>query len=739
MSEPTFAPIADMLDLLATFGDRYDLEKIKRAYLLACRAHEGQFRQSGEPYVSHPIAVAQTVVELGLDTDSICAAFLHDTLEDCPDCVTPDILKEQFGEDVFLIVDGVTKILQIEVENREEQQIESIRKMMLATSKDIRVIIVKLCDRLHNMRTLGGKKNEDRQRSIAVETMRVYAPLAHRLGMQRIKLELENLALLYLDPVGYEEVTSAVDARFGRSRDVLVGARKAIEEKLRSSGISFTVTDRIKSVYSLYRKIYELGKPFEEIFDFYALRIIVNTVEECYTVLGMIHELFSSIPGRFKDYINRPKPNMYRSLHTTVVSRDGIPFEVQIRTYEMHKTAEFGVAAHWRYKSGERGNPYVDAQLAWIARLIESEENIDDPEEYMHSFKKTIFREEIFVFTPKGDIITLAQGATVIDFAYAIHTEVGNKMIGAKINGVIVPIDRTPQTGDVIEILTQSNHGPSRDWLNIVTTSEARNKIRQWFKREKRSENIEVGKEAVTRELRRLGHAFTAAETEEIILAVAQRMGMQSAEDLYNAIGYGGMTMSRIAVKLRDESTRLLKNQEERQRDAAVADAAALADFKDSKPKRLKNDGGIVVDGATGCLVKFAKCCTPLPGDPVIGFVTKGFGVSVHKRDCPNAVKGVSDPEQADRWLSAHWDMQSVSTLYEAALSVLSQDKIGALASITTALAEMKVSVLSLTTMPPKDGMAVINITVGCRDVAHYNSIVSHLRSVKTVVSVKRN
>ncbi len=739
MGEPSFALISDMLDLLATFGDRYDLDKIKKAYLLACRAHEGQFRQSGEPYVMHPIAVAQSIVELGLDTDSICAAFLHDTLEDCPDCVTPEGLKEEFGEDVFLIVDGVTKILQIEVENREEQQVESIRKMMLATSKDIRVIIVKLCDRLHNMRTLGGKKNEDKQRSIAVETMRVYAPLAHRLGMQRIKLELENLALLYLDPIGYEEVTRAVDTRFGRSRDVLVGARKGIEDKLKNSGISFTVSDRIKSVYSLYRKIYELGKPFEEIFDFYALRIIVNTVEECYTVLGMIHELFTSIPGRFKDYINHPKPNMYRSLHTTVVSRDGIPFEVQIRTYEMHKTAEFGVAAHWRYKSGERGNPYVDAQLAWIARLIESEENIDDPEEYLHSFKKTIFREEIFVFTPKGDIITLAQGATVIDFAYAIHTEVGNKMVGAKINGVIVPIDRTPQTGDVIEILTQSNHGPSRDWLNIVTTSEARNKIRQWFKREKRGENIEVGKEAVDRELRRLGRAFTPAETADIILSVAQRMGMQSAEDLYNAIGYGGVPMSRIAVKLRDESTRLLKNQQESEKDAASADAAALADFKEGNSKRLKNNGGIIVDGVTGCLVKFAKCCTPLPGDSVIGFVTKGFGVSVHKRDCPNAVKGVTSPEQADRWLPAHWDMQSVSTLYEAALSVLSQDKIGALASITTALAEMKVSVLSLATLPPKDDTAVINITIGCRDVEHYNSIVSHLRSVKTVISVKRN
>ena len=739
MEEDIFAPIAGMLQKLESFGDRYDIPKIKKAYLLAKKAHEGQFRQTGEPYIIHPIAVAESVVELGLDTDSICAAFLHDTLEDCPDAVSMESLTEQFGPDVALIVNGVTKIPHIQVEDREEQQIESIRKMMLATSKDIRVIIVKLCDRLHNMRTLSGKKDEDRQRAIAAETMYVYAPLAHRLGMQRIKLELENLALLCLDPIGYDEVTKAVEKRFGRSRDVLEDAKKKVEKKLTEAGISFSMEDRIKSVYSLYRKIYELGKPFEEIYDFYAMRVIVNTVEECYTVLGLVHELFASIPGRFKDYINRPKPNMYRSLHTTVVSRDGIPFEVQIRTYDMHRTAEFGVAAHWKYKSGEKADPAVDEQLAWIARLIEADESVSDPDEYLHSFKKNIFREEIFVFTPKGDVITLAQGATVIDFAYAIHTAVGNKMIGAKINGVIVPIDRVPQTGDVVEIMTQANHGPSRDWLNIVTTSEARNKIRQWFKKERRSENIEVGKEAVEKEFRRLGHAFTASEVHEILGNVARRTGMQSEEDLYNTIGYGGMPVARIAVKLRDESTRLLKSQESAELTAQAQDAAVLASVNAQGKGHARNTGGIVVDGAEGCLVKFAKCCNPLPGDPIIGFVTKGFGISIHKRDCPNAVAGVSDPTQASRWLSAHWDVRNASATYEASLTLVVEDAIGVLASISTALADMKVPVLSVTTVPPKDNRAVINLTVGCKDTEHYNLIVAKLRGVKTVISVSRS
>ena len=745
MTEDMLTLAKPLTDILANVPDRYDMAKIEAAYVLAYHAHEGQCRQSGEPYICHPIAVAASVASLGLDTDSVCAALLHDTVEDC-EGITAELLCERFGKDVATIVEGVTKIVSVSIEDREEAQIENIRKMMLAISKDIRVIIVKLCDRLHNMRTLGGKKNSDRQREIALETMYVYAPLAHRLGMQRIKLELENLALYYLDPIGYAEVTEAIDRRFGTSRELLASARTKIEERVASYGIKADLEDRIKSVYSLYRKIYELGKPFEEIYDFYALRLIVDTVEECYMVLGIVHEMFTSIPGRFKDYISMPKPNMYRSLHTTVMSRDGIPFEVQIRTHEMHETAEFGIAAHWRYKTGEaasKKSDEVDKQLAWIASLIEADEGTRDPDEYIHSFKGNLFREEIFVFTPKGDVISLPRGATVIDFAYTIHTAVGNKMVGAKINGVIVPIDRVPQTGDVVEILTQNNKGPSRDWLNIVTTSEARGKIRQWFKKEKRPENIELGREMLERELRRLGHAFTPSETNEIFTATAERMGMATLDDLFDTVGYGGLTLSRVAVRLKEESAKLLRAQATATEAPKTADEAAMESIKEKSRVRAskKQSGGVIVDGAEGCLIKFARCCNPLPGDSIIGFVTRGFGVSVHKRDCPNAVSGVADTSQASRWLSAHWEQktETQSEMYEASVSILTEDKIGVLADVSIALAEMKIPVHTINVAPPKDGKAIIHLTVGCKNTEHYNAIVARLRAIPTVIRITRN
>ena len=739
MSESMYQIAEGFFTKLNERADKYDTVKIKAAYELAYRAHDGQFRQSGEPYITHPLSVAESVLELGLDTDTVCAALLHDTLEDCPDAVTEEGMRAAFGDDVVLIVNGVTKILAVTVEDKEEQHIENIRKMMLAISKDIRVIIVKLCDRLHNMRTLGGKKSGDKQRSIALETMYVYAPLAHRLGMQRIKLELENLALLYLDPIGYEEVTEAVKQRFGTNRTVLAGARRRIEDRVKEYGIPYEVEDRIKSVYSLYRKMYEQGKSFEDIYDFYALRVIVNTIEECYTVLGLVHEMFTSIPGRFKDYISMPKPNMYRSLHTTVMSRDGVPFEVQIRTREMHQTAEFGIAAHWRYKTGgAKEDPHVDKQLAWIAELIDTEDGMKDPDEYLHSFKSNIFREETFVFTPKGDVISLPQGATTIDFAYAIHTAVGNKMVGAKVNGVIVPIDRVLQTGDVVEVLTQTGKGPSRDWLKIVTTSEARGKIRQWFKKEKRPENIALGQDMVEKELRRLGHAFTPKETAAIIEKVAERLGIRTAEDLFDAVGYGGLALSRVSVRLREESERVLKTQ--MPATAKQADEAVIADVQEKSKEHARShaSGGVVVDGASGCLVKFAKCCNPLPGDAVIGFVTRGFGVSVHKRDCPNAVSGVSNPEQAGRWLSAHWESERGKATYEAALCLFTEDKIGVLAEVSAALADMRVPVHTINVAPPKEGRAVINLTVGCKDTQHYSAIVARLKSISTILRVSR-
>ena len=476
-----YAGIDKLLLTLEKTGKHYDIEKIKKAYLYAKELHAGQYRCSGEEYISHPVAVAEIVAGLELDTDSICAALLHDTVEDCVGKTDLPTIRKEFGDDVASLVDGLTKMVQIPFEDKEEQHIENLRKMFLAMSKDVRVIFIKLSDRLHNMRTLGVKKDAKR-RMTALETMQVFAPLAHRLGMQRMKQELENLSLEYLDPIGYEEIRKDIEKRYGESRDFIEKARAQVADKLTEAGINFILEGRVKSVYSIYRKMYQQNKSFDEIFDFYALRVIVNTEEECYVVLGLIHEMFSMIPGRFKDYISTPKPNMYRSLHTTVMGRNAIPFEVQIRTWEMHQIAEYGVAAHWKYKSGEESREDIDRKLSWIAKLIETEDDTRDPEEFLQALKIDIMHDEVFVFTPKGDIITLPQGATVIDFAYAIHSAVGNKMVGAKINGMIVPIDRAPQNGEIVEIITSSaSKGPSRDWMKIVRTGEARNKIRQWF------------------------------------------------------------------------------------------------------------------------------------------------------------------------------------------------------------------------------------------------------------------
>ena len=483
-------PIEQLLVALESSNRKYDLEKIKKAFLYADDMHKGQMRQSGEPYITHPISVAEIVVSLGLDTDSVCAAFLHDTVEDCPEKTNLDEITRIFGSDVALLVDGVTKIKSINVEDKEETHIENIRKMLLAMSKDIRVIFIKLCDRMHNMRTLYVKKDAKR-RATALETMHVYAPLAHRLGMQRVKQELENYALQYLDPFGYDEVKGHIDEKFGKNASFIENIKNHVASKLEQTNINYKLKGRVKTVYSVYRKMYNQNKSFDEIYDFYAMRIIVDTELECYTVLGLIHEMYKSVPGRFKDYISTPKPNLYQSLHTTVIGKDGIPFEVQIRTREMHHVAEYGIAAHWKYKSGEKSSADIDKKLDWISKLIDTETETSDPDEFLHAFKIDIFHDETFVFTPKGDVVALPQGATLIDFAYSIHTGVGNKMVGAKINGRIAPIDSAPKNGDIVEVITSnSSKGPSRDWLNIVKTSEARNKIRQWFKKEKRSEKI---------------------------------------------------------------------------------------------------------------------------------------------------------------------------------------------------------------------------------------------------------
>ena len=730
--------MTSLLEFLGKNEKYYDIPKIIEAYDYADNLHEGQFRQSGEPYISHPVAVARVVAELGLDTDSICAALLHDTVEDCADKTNLDIIAKKFGKDVAMLVDGLTKIIQVQVADKEEAHIENIRKMLLAMNKDIRVIFIKLCDRLHNMRTLSAKK-EDRQRAIALETMYIYAPLAHRLGIQRIKQELENISLYYLDNVGYEEVHEEIEKKYGRSSNFIEEAKDQLSEKLSENKINFFLEGRIKSVYSLYRKMYTQNKAFDEIYDFYAVRVIVDTELECYTALGLVHEMFKSIPGRFKDYISTPKPNLYRSLHTTVIGNSGIPFEVQIRTRQMHEEAQYGIAAHWKYKSGEKAAANIDEKLRWIAQLLESDENTRDPDEFIHSFKTDIFHDETFVFTPKGDVISLPLGSTVIDFAYAIHSAVGNKMTGAKINGVIVPIDKIPGNGDIIEIITSnSSKGPSRDWLKIVKTGQARSKIRQWFKKEKRPENIVVGRTEVEREIKRLYKQITDAEINDIITTIAKKVGINNADDFYNTLGFGGLSLQKFMPKIKDEVEKL------RSADAPDTQEDELSKIKlasASATKRMRSSSGIIIDGESGYQVKFAKCCNPLPGDKIVGFVTRGFGVSVHKADCPNVIISRGNEDNLARWVRAEWentDNNAQSSTYEAMIQIIADDGIGVLAGISVTLADMKVYISQINTQVNKDGDNIINILIGCRNVSHYDAIVARLRSVPNVVSVRR-
>ena len=725
------------MNLLSATNKKYDIDMIVRAYEYARDLHEGQYRVSGEPYISHPVAVATIVAGLELDTESICAALLHDTVEDCSEKTNLEELEKLFGKTVASLVDGLTKLVQLNIEDKEEAQVENIRKMLLAMSRDVRVIFIKLCDRLHNMRTLAVKADAKR-RSTARETMQVYAPLAHRLGMQKIKHELENLGLCYLDPIGYEEIQEYIEEKYGEHLGFIENVRNTVSEKLTENNINFTLEGRIKSVYSIYRKMYNQNKNFDEIYDFYALRIIVNTELECYTALGIIHEMFKSIPGRFKDYISTPKPNMYRSLHTTVIGRDGIPFEVQIRTWDMHHVAEYGVAAHWKYKSGERSKEDMDKRLEWIAKLIETEDDARDPDEFMNALKTDIFQDETFVFTPRGDVIALPQGATVIDFAYAIHSGVGNSMIGAKINGMIVPIDRVPQNGEIVEILTSSSSkGPSRDWLNIVKTSSARTKIRGWFKREKRADNIVTGRAMIDTEFKKYGRPYTETQKNDIMTTIGQKFGFMSADDFYNTLGYGGITISKVALKLKEEFERVVKA-------PAVEEAheeIKIEKLRTPAPKNMKSNSGIVVDGAEGCLVKFARCCNPLPGDDVIGFITKGYGISIHKQDCPNVIMGRSNPESKDRWLEAHWEnagSTSSSDVYEAQLQIHVYDRIGIIADITVALSDMKVFILQINTLTSHSDKSTVNLKVCCKNVEHYRSIVARLKSLDGVIDVTR-
>ncbi len=737
MSTEKVSCICELIKILEASGKNYDIEKITAAAKYAEALHEGQFRVSGDPYICHPVAVAEIAAGLGLDTNSICAALLHDTVEDCSDKTDLGQIEKLFGEEVAMLVDGLTKLVTLYIEDKEEAHIENLRKMLLAMSKDVRVIFIKLCDRLHNMRTLDVKPDPKR-RATALETMYVYAPLAHRLGIQKIKQELENLCISYLDPIGYAEIENYIEEKYGESVGFIERVRSIVDQKLTENNINFTLKGRIKSVYSIYRKMFNQNKSFDEIYDFYAMRIIVDTELECYTALGLIHEMFKSVPGRFKDYISTPKPNLYRSLHTTVIGSDGIPFEVQIRTWDMHHIAEYGVAAHWKYKSGEKSNDDIDKKLEWISRLVETENETSDPDEFLNAIKTDIFHDEIFVFTPKGDVIALPQGSTVIDFAYSIHSGVGNSMIGAKINGMIVPIDRVPENGEIVEILTSSaSKGPSRDWLNIVKTSEAKTKIRNWFKKEKRADNIVAGKAMVDTEFKRWSRPYTETQRNEIVGTVGLRLGFMSADDVYNTLGYGGVSMSKLAGKLHDEFEKTIRIPEAE----IVKEDLTVDKVKTTTvPKHLKSNGGIVVDGEHGCMVKYARCCNPLPGDDVIGFITKGYGISIHKVDCPNVALGRKNPENESRWVEAHWESADANDqrMYEASITVHVIDRLGIVADISVALSDMKVFLLQINTVKSTGDNSIIHLKISCKNVDHYHSIVSRLKSIDGVSDVVR-
>lgn len=720
---------------------QYDLKKIEQAYEYAKEMHKGQYRKSGEEYISHPIAVAEIVASLNLDTDSVCAALLHDTVEDRPDKATLSDIKTHFGQSVADLVDGLTKLVTIPFEDKEEEHLENLRKMFLAMSKDIRVIFIKLCDRLHNMRTLSSH-TEEKQRLIALETMHVYAPLAHRLGMQKIKQELEKLAILYLDPVGYEEVQSNVNIKYGQNRDFLVKAQDMIKEKLDEQKIHFSIEGRVKSIYSMYKKMFTKNKSFEEIYDFYAVRILVDDELTCYTVLGIIHEMFNSVPGRFKDYISTPKPNMYKSIHTTVIGRYGIPFEVQIRTWEMHEIAEYGLAAHWKYKVNVSSEDNIAKKLQWIHTLLETEkDSTENSDDIIGSLKVDLFEDEIFVFTPKGDVIDLPAGSTSIDFAYAIHTAVGNKMIGAKINGVIAPIDTVLETGQIVDILTSTaSKGPNRDWLKIVKTSEARNKIRQWYKKEKRDENIENAKRDIDKIFHKICAQYNDEQRDTAVLNVAKKTGIEDVNDYYNSIGYGGVALSKIENKLKNEFEKLVRVQK------AETPATALSSNIESDKKTVvshKTTQSVIIESVDNCQVKFAKCCSPLPGDSIIGFITKGFGISIHKYDCKNAVEGMKNPDTKDRWVTASWAKNasnSSESCFDALLNVFARDEIGVLAEISGALAEMHVGILSINShsVSTNSDVMIISITIRTKNTDHFNSIISRLKKLSSVVDVTR-
>ncbi len=723
------SPIQTKIDFLVERAKKQNPatneKKIRAAYECANAAHQGQKRKNGEPYIIHPVSVAEIIVEMGLDTDSICAGLLHDCIEDTEFGYKE--IENKFGTSVAELVDGVTRLGMLRY-SKEQEQFEDLRKMFLAMAKDIRVILIKLADRLHNARTFQFLP-ERKQRDKALETMEIYAPIAHRLGMSRIKWELEDLSLKCLDPIGYQEIVDGLEKQSSQHEEFLNHIKECISEKLKEAEIKNTISARVKHIYSIYRKMYSQHKTINEIYDICAVRVIVDSVTNCYNVLGYVHDLYKPIPGRFKDYISTPKPNGYQSLHTTVIGREGIPFEIQIRTEEMHKMAEFGVAAHWKYKQGldKTGN---EQAFAWIRQLLEAQQDTE-AEDFIKAIKVDLFADEVFVFTPKGDVVNMPAGATPIDLAYAIHSAVGNRMVGAKVNGRIAPIDSQLKNGDIVEILTsKETHGPSRNWVKIVKTTEARNKIKQWFKKECREENIEQGKAELDRELKANLMYNGFYENEEIQKNILAKFTFSTMDELYAAIGYGGITITKVLNKIKDDVMKVRKAQEKVEK----------IEQPQSEKKRGKSESGVMVEGIDNCLVKFARCCTPIPGDDIIGFVTRGYGVSIHRKDCIN-VRNNGNKDEENRWIRVWWDEESLDrkkNRFSTGLQISTKSRIGVLSDVAVLLAQSHVNVHELSAKDLNDGFGMITTVIDVSGIGQLDNIINKLKKIKGVLDVTR-
>ena len=714
-----------------------DLTQIRAAYEYAREHHGEQMRRDGSPYITHPIHVAQIVAEMRLDSESIIAALLHDCIEDT-DCTYEDIAK-RFGVTVADIVDGVTKLTRVKYSTMEEEQMENLRKMLFAMSRDIRVILIKIADRLHNMRTME-YQTPAKQKKKAFETMEIYAPIAHRLGLAKMKWELEDLSLKYLDPVAYDEINRKLAQASAEHGQFMSRVQEEISCRLLELNVPHaTVYGRVKHPYSIYRKMYLQEKTMEELYDLFAFRVLVDTVKDCYNVLGVVHDIYKPILGRFKDYIATPKPNMYQSLHTTVIGEEGIPFEVQIRTYDMHAINEYGVAAHWKYKQGIKKEG-GEADYEWIRRLLENQEDAD-AEEFIHSLKVDMFADEVFVFTPRGDVINLPAGATPIDFAYSIHSAIGNTMVGAKINGRMVGFDYQLHNGDVVEINTsKAAHGPSRDWMKTAKSSEARSKIRQWFKRERREENIAQGRASFESELRHAGLTLSQVTPPDVLPSILKRVSFQSLDEMYAAIGYGGLTALKAVNRVRDEllqinrAAAMAKAAEEA---AAKAAQEAKAAQQSALPKKVKSEKGIVVEGLSNCLVKFSKCCAPVPGDEIIGFITRGYGVSVHRRDCPNAQPDHHVEANQGRWIKVSWS-DDIRDSYTTGLEVVCKDRANLLVDISTAVSTCKVNISNLNVHTTADGFAIFHLTLSVTDSRQLDQVMRKIHQISSVMKVNR-